>query len=432
MSRYGGNTGFYDKAAKSTLTLLDVFADVFKKHSRLDGERLFMAGTSATTPSESGMLLEWKKPWVFFRVLLVCLGFWLLLEIINAMGYGIFTIVPLIFVQAAIVPFTILLFYWEMNIPRNIPIYEVLILLLIGGPLSLIIAGILNGVFPLEETQAQFAAFIEEPAKLAAACIFLRRSKYRYTLNGILIGGGIGCGFAVFETIGYGLRSAAYGYGYGDTLLARGILAPGCHVLYAAIYVGVLAGIKGTDKLRLKHFAHPSFLGFFAFAIISHFIWNDTWISIYPVPVIADLKYVLLIAVGWLVLLMVIKRGIKEVLSVTNGQPNVAAPAGAQKFFLYGISGLYAGKTIPLSAKTVLGRNQTECNLVFPPDASGISRRHCTVTFDGRDVWLMDHSTNGTFLGNGDKLQPGSTARLAAGQRFYIGTPGTMFELRKQ
>lgn len=434
MSRYGGNTVFYDKAEKSTLTLLDVFSDVFKKHNKLDGERLFMAGTSTTTPDESRMLQEWRKPWVFFRVLLVCLAFWLMFEIMNAMGYGVFTLIPLIFVQASIVPVTILLFYWEMNIPRNIPIYKVLILFFIGGPLSLIITGILNAAVPMDESQVQFAAFIEEPAKLAVACIFLRRSKYRYTLNGILIGGGIGCGFAIFETIGYGLMYLFSGYGFSDTLFARGILAPGGHVLYAAIYVGILAGIKGADKLRLRHFAHPSFLGFFAFSIVLHYIWNDYVISIFPVPVIGDVKYVLIIAVGWLVLLAVIKRGIREVLSATAQAQNTTAEAQTHGYCLYGVSGLYAQKTIPLCAgKIVLGRNQAACNLVFPADASGISRQHCMVAFDGQNVWLTDNnSRNGTFLGNGERLQAGVVARLEPGQRFYLGTAGTMFELRKQ
>ena len=42
--RYGGNTEFFGKASQSKLRFWDIFSDVFKKHSKKDGESLFMAG----------------------------------------------------------------------------------------------------------------------------------------------------------------------------------------------------------------------------------------------------------------------------------------------------------------------------------------------------------------------------------------------------
>jgi hypothetical protein len=58
--------------------------------------------------------------------------------------------------------------------------------------------------------------------------------------------------------------------------------------------------------------------------------------------------------------------------------------------------------------------------------SAGVSRAHCTLVRDGDDAVLEDHSTYGTFL-NGERVQ--RRARLTAGDRIRVGTPGVEFEL---
>ncbi len=116
--------------------------------------------------------------------------------------------------------------------------------------------------------------------------------------------------------------------------------------------------------------------------------------------------------------------------------PYVATPAPPpvyRPFVLFGISGMYAGRSITLSrGEVVFGRNQAVCNLLFPDDTPGISRRHCTLSCDGQAVWLSDdNSSNGTFLGNGERLQPGLKVQMKPGQRFCLASTQTMFELRQ-
>ncbi len=51
----------------------------------------------------------------------------------------------------------------------------------------------------------------------------------------------------------------------------------------------------------------------------------------------------------------------------------------------------------------------------------GLSRRHCSITRQGRSVVVEDHSSFGTFL-NGRKVE--GTVELETGDRLRLGSPG--------
>lgn len=424
-----GNTDFYRKAVSASLTLKDIFSNVFKKHSRIDAERIFVAGTSLSTPSPKNMLRDWKKPWLFIRVLLAGLFVLFLLQIMIRQGYGAYAAAPYIFFAASVTPVSVLLFYWEMNIPRNIPIYEVMMMFIMGGIISLILTGYLNKI--IVTSQHCWAPVTEEPGKLLASLVFLRKKKKNYILNGILIGGAIGAGFAAIETAGYIFR-------YGEeTGLRRGVLAPGGHVVWAAMYIGALAKVMGPEKFKVEHLKDSFFLKYFFFACALHFLWNSG-ISLLLLPVFGDLFYILLTIAAWMLLLQIIRYGIKEVLSITstgNGNAVVSNEqsrrVSADSVQIVGISGIFAKQSFLMKRETIaLGRDASICNLVFPENAKGISRKHCTITYDGSRITVRDEdSTYGTFLGNGRKLHAGKTVPLTPGQRFYLANEENMFEV---
>jgi RsiW-degrading membrane proteinase PrsW (M82 family) len=425
-----GNTEFYKKAKSSSLTLKDVFSDVFKKHSIKDGERVFIAGTSLSTPSPENMLLEWRKPWLFVRVLFIGFFVLFLLKVMIVQGFGIYAIAPYVFFAASVMPVAILLFYWEMNIPRNIPIYEVMMMFIVGGIISLILTGYLNTI--IVTSQDCWAPVTEEPAKLLASLVFLRKKKKNFILNGILIGGAIGAGFAAIETAGYIIRFGE------DTGLDRGLMAPGGHVAWAAMYVGALAKVMGSDEFKFEHLVNGFFLKFFFSACILHFLWNLE-ICLIPLPYFGDISYILLTIAAWLLLLQIFRYGIQEVLSITstgignstivNGESRCVSADSAK---LIGISGIFNEQSIHISKETiVLGRDASICNLVFPENAKGISKKHCSITYDGSRITVRDEgSTYGTFLDNGQKLRVGEAVPLYPGQRFYLANQNNMFEVK--
>jgi FHA domain len=93
---------------------------------------------------------------------------------------------------------------------------------------------------------------------------------------------------------------------------------------------------------------------------------------------------------------------------------------------------LFAGNALPiLEQPLVIGRAPGDARgLALPEGLAGVSRRHCSLLRDGSGagaaVLLIDHSSHGSYL-NGERVQ--SRARLAAGDRLRIGTPGVELSL---
>lgn len=426
---YGGNTEFYGKAANETLSIGDIFSGVLHPHTKRDRERLFMAGTSETTPNERQMLREWRKPWLFARVLLAGLlltmaMYWLAKNTPVALaGYFI--------ISASFIPIGMLIFFWELNIPRNIPFYEVLLMLLAGGILSLVVTIVLGKFISGPASMgASFAAFIEEPAKIAALAVFLRKADKKYILNGILIGAAIGAGFACFESAGYVFM---YSSTYDDLIqmaIVRGAGNLGSHAVYAALEGGALAMVKKQRELRASDFTQPDFLKFTAVSIALHYL-NNTGFSLFEIGPI-EVGRLLLNLAGWAVLFILIKKGIQQVLDITNAFPEQLYPGHQNQHQLIGVSGMYQGQIFPLEkGQLVFGRDPKTCNILFPHNVKGISRVHCTLRYDGQHFLLTDHtSSNGTWLETGKKIPAATEVEIGINQRFYLGSRDTMFEIR--
>ena len=79
-----------------------------------------------------------------------------------------------------------------------------------------------------------------------------------------------------------------------------------------------------------------------------------------------------------------------------------------------------------------IGRNPRLCQLVFPGNATDISKRHCILRYDViKRVFLLEDawSANGTFLISGEHVRPGTPYMLKPGDRFYLSDPNNLFEV---
>lgn len=310
---HGGKTEFYGRAINSKVSIGDFFKGVFDKHPKGTAIKLFMSGTPETTPQPNEMLAQWQRPWLFARLLLVGIVFVLLCGIMIFLqqdaGYT-----TLWTMGSLIIPLTILTFYWEINIPRDIPIYTVIGVFFIGGTLSLVITLVLSDVINSQYGQfAWFAPVYEEPAKFLAAAIFIKKINPKYGFGGILLGGAVGAGFAAFENIMYVIR-------YLDTGLffMRALYSFGGHSIWAAMYCGALVLEKGSQSLSVSHFFKKKTLIYFGSAFGLHFLWNSNQLGSWA--------YIVLTVVGIIVLFSVIKTCLTQVVQtaeMARFNPNV-------------------------------------------------------------------------------------------------------------
>ncbi|EGQ0552616.1 PrsW family intramembrane metalloprotease, partial [Listeria monocytogenes] len=307
----------------SELKISNLFSAVFKKHSKEEGEKVFIAGTKYTTPAISDIPHSWPHPWVFSRVFLVLIVTYFLLLACTYLFDNSNTIPGLMVIGSFAVPFSVLLFFFETNAPRNISVFDVVRMFFIGGVAALVATLVIYSIIPvgkLNYFNALLVGFIEETGKMIIVALFIRSLNSKYILNGLLIGAAVGAGFAAFESLGYAFNysvDAAFLFKdihiAGETMLnvifSRGWQSIGGHVAWAAITGAALVIAKGDQKLGMHHIFTGTFWKWFIIPIALHFIWDCPF---NPLPAIA-FKQIVLIIVVWFVILRLISKGLKQV-----------------------------------------------------------------------------------------------------------------------
>ena len=300
------------------LRLIDLIINVFKKHTLEERENTFICGTAQTAPKDCDICSKWPKPWlysrVFFLFAMTFLGLVALLRIFeNVLAYP-----GIIFIGALAVPFSLLVFFWELNAPRNINIFDVIKIFFFGGVSSLLITMVLSRIIVVGEIDyygAIMIGVIEESAKFVVVAYFLRGSTRKYILNGLLLGAAVGAGFAVFETAGY-----EFAYGLQIPIMmriiyTRGVLAFGGHIVWAAMSGAALVMVKEDNRLKMKHILNIRFLKYFIITIGLHAIWDM------PISNNSELPFVqiILTITAWIIVLIYINAGLKQISRLKYG-----------------------------------------------------------------------------------------------------------------
>lgn len=149
-------------------------------------------------------------------------------------------------------------------------------------------------------------------------------------------------------------------------------------------------------------------------------------------PVIIAAAAVLIIVI----VAVVVGRGKKG-----KAQPAAAAPAddwGAAQPVLQqqpvvqpktavirSLSAQHNGRSYPIGTSPILiGRDAANCTIAYREGTPGISGRHCSVSWnpDTEEFLITDlRSTYGTFLENGQRLEPNVPYRCRSGEGFFVG-----------
>jgi RsiW-degrading membrane proteinase PrsW (M82 family) len=310
----------------------EMFSSLRHKHTEEEIEEYFITGTRTTTPTLAQIKAEWPHPWVFFKVFLSLI----LAYVVIAAGVIFFNnekfIPALMIVGSFVIPISVLLFYYEMNITRNVSIYQIAKMVLLGGVISLIVS--LFGYQWLGNLPIGgfLAGIVEEVGKVSALILVVRNMRYPWTLNGLLLGGAVGAGFAGIESAGYAFDALFGSNGQIDTggvlmsILERGILAPGGHVAWAAMNGAALWRVKGNRPFEFSMLHDFRFLRVFLLTVVLHGLWDSSLIP----GAGALLQYAVLTVVALVGVLGFVQDGIKQVQTAqqaTVGQVGAAVSA---------------------------------------------------------------------------------------------------------
>lgn len=446
-----GNTVFYNQINEdaSQIKWKDIFSDYKKKHDKQDLEYALAAGTALNSASEEYMLQKWRKPWVFYPFLKWGLALMILLYVaFFGLSYTIGSTSGTLYNMTVIIPPLIpsvimLVLFWEMNIPRNISIVELLGMWLVGGIISFVVVSVLFIPFP-DDLPAFFGAPIrEEPAKFIASLIiliFISRNKKIYGITGFVVGAAVGAGFGAFESVSYALNFAEY-TGILDIHKARIISAlSGGHLLYCAPYAAAIALHMKDNKVKIGSIFNVDFIVSFVVVCLMHGLWDVG----FPWPV-----NVLLGICEWMWALRMLRKCLDQAVQIgaaasggmalqhgagdgatsfidvkrverkteTTPQPKVAGlKLTCNRGELKGVQWQSTG-----NAPMLVGRN-SNCDICFSAEAKGVSGQHCSIQLTKFGWTVKDlGSSYGTFVSGGQKILPGTEVKLKQGDVISLG-----------
>lgn len=312
----------------------NLFIQIFKKHTAEERDKILKAGIVNEVSSGSKVSQENLQPWLYSRVFLILLAVFLAFEIC-LLGFNNWNMMPgIMLIGSLMMPFAILTMYFELNIYKDISFYKAIGIFLLGGAISLLFTLFLYQIIPTSDgfnfSSAALISIIEEIGKAFIVIIILKRTKNAGVLHGLLIGGAVGAGFAVFESAGYAFnefldahdwntrasvvndylpwysqRRYADDIGYMNfTIFLRSILSFGGHTAWAAI-----AGAAFAKKNALS----PDFFKMFAVCFILHAIWDTNTPATY-------FKLAILCLVAWRVIIWQISKFVEENLTTESKQ----------------------------------------------------------------------------------------------------------------
>lgn len=299
------------------------FSQVFTHHTKEEMVDCFIAGTRQGTPPISAVQTSFPTPWIFARML----AFSLILFFGFGWAANYFQnpiLLPgFLFVGNFAVPFCCFFLFYELNVRRDVLLYDGLKAFIGGGLISLIVSLFLFSA--AQTTTPIWAGPVEEPAKVLAAVMIAGTLRNGRILTGLVFGAAVGAGFAAFESAGYTFGhfcSLIAGHSGADpdaVMHLRALLTPFAHVVWTAIAAAaywMVLNEKIREKTRSKDdcsidfsiFADIRFLRIFAIPVVLHMIWNSTLFAEHFM-----IRNIALGIIGWIIALRLVKLGLNQI-----------------------------------------------------------------------------------------------------------------------
>jgi RsiW-degrading membrane proteinase PrsW (M82 family) len=212
----------------------------------------------------------------WWRILLIGLGLFLLSVFVFAVtgNPNLFPTVALI--GNFLVPVSYVAFFYERRHMSQVTLVSTANAFFYGGVLGVFAAALLEPVFVTRLTflSAFEIGLIEEFAKILGVLVVARHHRHDAEIDGILLGGAAGMGFAALESSGYVFTAFIESGGSLDALvvvtLLRGLLSPVGHGTWTAILASVLFREGMPNRFRIN----GAVIGAYLTVVVLHGLWD--------------------------------------------------------------------------------------------------------------------------------------------------------------
>ena len=221
-------------------------------------------------PEESGQISSW------WRILLLGLLLFIIAVVVFALTQNpnLFPTVALI--GNFLVPVSYVAFFYERRHMSQVNLVSTARAFFYGGVLGVFAAAVLEPIFIRQLTfQSAFVVgFIEEFAKILGVLVVARHHRHDSEIDGVILGGAAGMGFAALESTGYVFTAFVESSGSLSTLvivtLLRGLLSPVGHGTWTAILASVLFREGAPNRFRINQ----AVIGAYLTVVVLHGLWD--------------------------------------------------------------------------------------------------------------------------------------------------------------
>lgn len=256
----------------------------------------------------------------WLRALLIGLGLFIATTIVLVLTRNPNLYPTVILIGNFLVPVVFVAFLYDHQHISSLSLDTVAASFCIGGILGVLGAAILESlVLPIVVNPtnglslggAFLVGLIEEGCKIAAVIFLARKTLHNSQMDGLLLGGAVGMGFAALESTGYAFTAFLLSNGQISASLTetvlRGLLTPFGHGIWTGILGAVLFRESAPHRFRITGLVILTYL----FVSFLHGLWDGLPVTLYftvppglPIPVTS-----LIIGVIGVVVLSVLYRG---------------------------------------------------------------------------------------------------------------------------
>ena len=175
-----------------------------------------------------------------------------------------------------LVPVSYVAFFYERRHMSQVTLVSTARAFFYGGVLGVFAAALLEPVFIRRLTfeSAFEVGLIEEFAKILGVLVVARHHRHDSEIDGVLLGGAAGMGFAALESSGYVFTAFVDSGGSLSALvlvtLLRGLLSPVGHGTWTAILASVLFREGAPNRFRIN----GAVIGAYLTVVVLHGLWD--------------------------------------------------------------------------------------------------------------------------------------------------------------